>query len=185
MRIFLTHILPEHFIQKYKLNFAAYNFSSNLISGGGFDKVYNTLPLSVSGKLEEAETVYYELIYSSLRQKGGICLKLATLVEQWTLFKRIPHKSSIWFYNIGILNALLFVVLRIFKPSVKINIIELDFTPPTSKWCAMAWFLRMMNKADGVIKLADSPLFTNQNTVCLAGVTPKNGSNAPLIKTPM
>ena len=82
MRIFLTHILPEYLVAKYHLSFAACNFSRNLISGGGFDKVYSIMPLSVSGRMEEFEDSENELIYSSLRHHGRLTVKLAVLIEQ-------------------------------------------------------------------------------------------------------
>lgn len=183
MRIFLTHILPEHLIPKYELSFAGYNFSMNLITGNGFDKVYSTLPLSVKGELSLDEDPKYTLVYSSLRKKGGILAKLSTFTEQWAIFKLIPKECNLWLYNISILNVLLYVLIRIFKPKVKINIIELDFTPPKSKWNSKTLYLYLLNHADGVIKLADSPLFTNKNSVCLAGVTPPK-INAPILETP-
>lgn len=41
-----------------------------------------------------------------------------------------------------------------------------------------------LNHIDGVIKLADSPLFTCKNSVCLAGVTPDNDNVAPSMVKP-
>lgn len=72
----------------------------------------------------------------------------------------------------------------LFKPKVRIYAIELDFTPPTRGFCVMSFYLYLLNHIDGVIKLADSPLFTNKNSVCLAGVTPNRRDKVPLIKKP-
>ena len=58
MRIFLTHILPEHLVAEYHLSFAACNFSRNLMSGGGFDKVYSIMPLFVCGEMKIVEPAY-------------------------------------------------------------------------------------------------------------------------------
>jgi hypothetical protein len=44
MRIFQTFLLPDDLVAKYKLSFAAANFSRNLMQGGGFDKVYSLMP---------------------------------------------------------------------------------------------------------------------------------------------
>lgn len=71
MRIFLTHILPEHLVAEYHLSFAACNFSRNLMSGGGFDKVYSIMPLFVCGEMKTFKEPDNELVYSSLRRKGG------------------------------------------------------------------------------------------------------------------
>lgn len=182
MRIFITHILPEELVAKHKLSFAACNFSRNLIGGKGFDKVYTTMPLYVSGPLSIDDNDC-ELVYSRLRIKGGLRARIATFAEQWTLFRQIPRKSNVWLYNISVLNVLLYFLLRLLKRSVNIYVIELDFTPPTKKYSKMGLFLWMMNHAKGIIKLADSPLFTNRNAVCLAGVTP-NDVNHPIVENP-
>lgn len=180
MRIFITHILPEELIARYGLSFAAYNFSKNLISGGGFDKVYTTMPLNVSGDLQ-CNVPGCELIYSHMRTKGHLLSRLSTFFEQFHIFCRIPRRSSIWLYNLGILNAYLFLLVRLFKPSVKIYVIELDFTPPMKTFSLMSLFLWFINNSDGLIKLADSELFNNKNSICLAGVTPEH-VEAPLVE---
>ena len=133
-RIFITTILPEPLIAKHKLSFAACNFSFNLMSGGGFDKVYSILPLYTGGEMDKEafEDERFELIYDNLRKTGGIWQKLAALKEQWAIFKRLPKGASVWYYNISTLNALLFVLLKILKPSVQQNVIVLDFTPVVS-----------------------------------------------------
>lgn len=181
-RIFATTILPEHIIAKHKLSFAACNFSSNLISGNGFDKVYSTMPVYVEGEMD-AEAYAdrrFELIYSKLRKKGSVISKIAPFVEQWTLFRKIPPRSSIWLYNISMLNAFLYILLRTFKRNVQLNVIVLDFTPPVKKLSKSGVFLWLINKSHGIIKLANSELFTNRNSCCLAGVTPKE-DKSPLI----
>lgn len=184
MRIFLTHILPEHLVAEYRLSFAACNFSRNLMSGGGFDKVYSIMPLFVYGEMETFEEPDNELVYSSLRRKGRVIAKFATFIEQMSVFLRINRHDTLWLYNVGILNVLLILLLKLFKPKVKIYAIELDFTPPTRMFCAMSFYLYLLNHIDGVIKLADSPLFTNKNSVCLAGVTPYKGNDTPTINKP-
>lgn len=154
------------------------------MSGGGFDKVYSILPLFVSGEIEKCDDPSHELIYSSLRKKGYLSSKFATIAEQISIFKRVKSDDKLWLYNIGILNVFLVLLLKLFKPSVRIYAIELDFTPPTRKICLMSFYLYLLNHINGVIKLASSPLFTNENAVILAGVTPNNCSNVPTIKEP-
>lgn len=184
MRVFFTHILPEQLVAKYRLSFAACNFSRNLMSGGGFDKVYSIMPLFVSGKMDEFEDSDCELIYSSLRHYGGLMTRLAMLVEQIKVFRHINRHDTLWLYNVGVLNMLLILLLRLFKPKVGIYAIELDFTPPVRKFSVMSFYLYLLNHTDGVIKLADSALFTNKNCVCLAGVTPDKHNAAPIIEKP-
>lgn len=181
-RIFITHILPESLIAKHMLSFAACNFSRNLISGGGFDVIYSTMPAYVRGKLdfETTDDPGVKYVYSNIRNKGSFLSKIAPLVEQWTLFRKIPPKSSIWLYNISMLNAFLYILLRIFKRSVQLNVIVLDFTPPLKTLSKSGIFLWFINKSHGIIKLANSELFTNRNSCCLAGVTPKE-NESPII----
>ena len=173
-RIFLTHSVPRDKVLRYGLSVAACNFSNNLIDGGVFDKVFSILPTFVN----EAVEPFGGLVYSSLRRNKFLC-RLAPLAENVKVFVEIPPKASIWYYNSTILNALLIVLLRLFKPSVKQNMIILDYTP--SKKSIKRFFLWLANKMDGTIRLADSPLFTCQNSVCMPGVVPINAKEWPKI----
>ena len=185
-RIFVSCILPEPLIAKYKLSFAACNFSFNLMSGGGFDKVYSILPLYTGGEMEKDafEDERFESMYDHLRRKRGTWQKLAVLKEQCALFKKLPKGASVWYYNLSTLNALLFILLKIFKPSVQQNVIVLDFTPVENGFGLSRIYLRMINSAHGRICLANSPLFRKENSVTLPGVVPNNDDALPLISTP-
>lgn len=173
-RIFLTHIVPKDKVLKHKLSVAACNFSFNLIEGNAFDKTFSILPTFVSGKIEP----FNGLIYSSWRKKI-LLYKLAPLLENIKLFFKIPCKASIWYYNCTILNAPLIILLRLLKPGVKQNMIILDYTP--SKKVIDRFYLWLTNHMDGTIRLADSPLFTCKNSICLPGVVPVNSPNYPQI----
>ena len=185
-RIFWTCILPEHLIAKYGLSFAACNFSSNLISGGMFDKVYSSLPLYVGGKMqpEAFKDKRFELIYDKWRGKRGLWRKLATFKEQFAIFRQIPERSSVsvWFYNLNTLNALLFLLLKLFKPSVQLNVIVLDFTPVNRGFGLNQIYLKLINWAHGRICLANSSLFRKHNSTILPGVIPQGDETLPGIK---
>lgn len=84
-RVFVTHILPQHLVAKYRLSFAACNFSRNLMSGGGFDKVYSIMPTFVSGKMEAFEDPDNKLVYSRLGYYGPL-RKIASLFKNIILF---------------------------------------------------------------------------------------------------
>lgn len=185
-RIFFTCILPERLIAKHGLSFAACNFSFNLMSGGGFEKVYSTMPLFVGGEMDKEafEDGRFELVYDKLRKSGGIWQKFAALKEQWTIFREIPKRYSVWFYNLNVLNALLFVLLKVFKPSVQLNVIVLDYTPAKSWREQNYWYLKLINSANGRICLANSPLFKHNNSVILPGVVPANIEAFPLMVKP-
>lgn len=174
-RIFITHIVPQDKILKYNLSIAACNFSLNLINGNVFDKVYSILPTFVRGEVEPFEG----LVYSSLRNRGKVLSKFAPFLENLKLFRIIPSNSSIWYYNCTVLNALLIIMLKVFRPSVKQNMIILDYTPSTR--LIDRFLLQLTNRMNSVIKLADSPLFTCKNADCLPGVVPVDSPSYPKI----
>lgn len=173
-RIFLTHIAPKDKILEYNLSVAASNFCHNLINGRAFDTVYSILPTFVTGKIEPFDG----LVYSSLRNLRFLN-RLAPIVECFKLFSKIPRQSSIWYYNCTILNAPLIILLKLFKPKVKQQIIILDYTPSNN--LMDRFLLWLTNHLDGAIKLADSPLFTIKNSICLPGVVPNEKNQYPRI----
>jgi len=184
MRIFQTFLLPDDMVAKYKLSFAAANFSRNLLQGGGFDKVYSLMPLTVKGLMPSITNKGYEVVYSNLRKKGRVLAKLAIFHEQWKIFKQVKKSDSIWLYNLNIINVLLFILVKLFKSSVKLNIIMLDFTPAGSWRDQNYWYLKLINRADGIICLADSPLFRIKNIALLPGVVPPASEEYPKIDKP-
>lgn len=183
-RIFIAHILTESLIRKYKLSTAACNFSFNLMSGGGFYKTFSILGSNVRGELEpEAyEDNRFELIYNNyFRTQKGLCHTIAPIIEQWRVFNKIPINSSVWFYNVTVLNAFLYLLLFFFKRSVQVNVIELDFTPAKKVFSFNRIFIKIINNCHGNIRLAESPLFTNKNSITLPGVVPANAGKEPII----
>lgn len=168
-RYFLTHISPKDKIIEYGVSAATCNFCYNLISSGSFDKVFSILPTFVFGKKDFSACKDVEYIYSSWRWRNKICQKLAPIIENFILFIKIERRSSLWVYNLTMLNVWLVLLLRWFKPSVQVNIIVLDFTPGEKH---SNFFLRHINKCHGRILLANSPLFNKENSAILPGVTP-------------
>lgn len=183
MRIFQTFVLPDYLVAEYKLSFAAANFSRNLMSGGGFDKTYSLIPVNVKGNANLCSDGSYEVVYSNWR-KMPVLSKLAIFKEQVSVFGKVHCGDSIWMYNLNVMNVLLFVLLKIFKPSVKVNVIVLDFTPANSWKEQNFWYLKLLNHADGTICLAHSDLFRCRNMVVLPGVVPVSAGKEPLIEHP-
>lgn len=183
-RILWTCVLPEQLIAKYGLSFAACNFSFNLISGRAFDRVYSIMPLYVGGKMQQEAFAdnRFELIYDKWREKGGIWQKFASLKEQFKIFLRIPKGASVWLYNLNTLNALLFLMLKLLKPSVQLNVIVLDFTPVNQGFGLNQIYLKLINWAHGRICLANSELFKKTNSIILPGVVPISTEMYPEIK---
>lgn len=181
-----TCVLPEELVLKYGLSFATYNFSMNLISGVRFDKVFSTMPLYVGGKMEASafQDDRFDLIYDELRKRRGVWQRIAAIKEQFQMFKLIPEGTNFWFYNINTLNAVLFILLKLFKPSVTLNVIVLDFTPFSKLLELNRFYLKLINSAHGRISLANSPLFNQSNLIVIPGVVPENVPTFPDIKVP-
>lgn len=179
-RVFITHIAPKDKILDYKMSPAACNFCYNLISGNMFDKVYSILPSYVLGKKEDLIQDGIKFIYSSWRWKNAIAQKLAPIVENISLYRLIEKKSSVWLYNMTMLNIWLVLLLRLLKPTVQINIIVLDFTPGDKLW---HYFLKQINKCHGRILLANYDGFNKHNSIVLPGVTPVNNKEYPKVKS--
>lgn len=184
MRIFITNIFPKNKIIKYGASYAAHNFCYNLIEGNAFDAIFSILPMQ---KIEKKDLSYdYSMIhplFSPFFRKWKITFRFALVLENIKLFFNIPENSTVWFYNLSTLTVLLYALLKIFKPSVKLYVIILDFTPGRKglRGISESILLRWLNRADGVIKLANSSLFTCRNSVCLPGVVPLDPISYPLV----
>ena len=152
---------------------ASCNFSYNLMGGGIFDKVYSILPSFVRGYVEP----FGGLVYSSFRK--GVFYRLAPIIENFKLIGKIPCNASVWYYNCTILNVVLILLLKIIKPKVKQQIIILDYTP--SEKLFDKFLLWVSNHVNGTICLANSPLFTCSNSVCMPGVVPVDAKEWPKI----
>ena len=174
-RYFIVHTPPHDLCGKYKTSVAAANFCWPLINSGIFDKTFCILPSNVGGLVDDI--IMEGLSYSSFRCKGNLLQKIAPFIENWTVFRQIKRGSSVWFYNIGIINFLLYWLLKIFKPSVRIYVIILDIYVPKRKFSFPSLILWMMNHCQGTIRLANSEFFTCKNSICMPGVVP---SDAPL-----
>lgn len=174
-RIFITHVVPRDKVLEYNIAVAASNFSHNLIEGKCFDKVYSVLPTFVCGHVEKFES----LVYSPFRLIRKLRY-LAPILENIKIFKKINSEDIVWYYNCTILNASLIILLRLFKSKVQQNMIMLDYTP--SDKVIDRFLLWLSNHMHGMIKLADSPLFKVNNSVCLPGVVPDDGIDYPEVE---
>ena len=175
-RIFLTHIVPKGKEIEAGISFAAGNFTRNLISGGEFEHVYSIPPSNVKHIYQDSDGI--EFICSKTRIWGRPFYKISPFIEQIRLFFKIKKESSLWIYNMTMLSEILVALLRIFKPSVTVNVIVLDFTPGAPNNDRL---LKRINSCDGLITLADSELFVNKNKVCLPGVAPLGGKKRFLL----
>lgn len=181
MRYFIVNIVPRKFVVKYKISTAALNFCECLINAKIFDKTYSILPTNISYYDDNKQCEGYEIVTSKLRSTNKLMRIIASFWEQILLFSKIKCNSQVWLYNITTLNALLVLLLKVLKPSVKIYTIVLDFTPEAKE---NKYLLSLINKSDGLIKLADSCLFTVTNSICLPGVVDTT-INQPAVKIPL
>lgn len=181
MRYFVTHLVPRNLIVKYKISTAAYNFCECLIDAGIFDTTLSILPTNITFYDENLKQCGFEVVKSRLRSSNKMLQLLACFSEQVKVFKRIKRGSDVWLYNLTILNIVIFILLKVFKPSVKIYTIVLDFTPEDR---INKVLLPFINKSDGLIKLADSNLFTVSNAICLPGVVASKNA-PPLLQPPL
>lgn len=179
MRIFVTHICPKDKLFDYGLALSASYFNYNLIEGGGFDKVYSIYPGFVKGKLDKVDDETFEAVYSSWRTKGKMRQKLSRVVEQIKLFHKIPRMCNVWYYNLNSLNVVLILLLMLFKPKVKQNLIILDYTPD---FMFDRMVLPLINRMHSRISLSVYPKFNRHNFVCLPGVVPATDTSHSQIK---
>lgn len=178
MRIFVTHIAPPDKVQKLGISIAATNFSYNLIRGGIFDKIYSVLPSFVKNIDSKSVSDKTIMIPVSWLRRTPLST-LGAIFEQLKIFLSIPKNSNVWFYNLSALNAVIIKLLKKFKPSVKIFVIVLDYTPgelKSEKW------LPLINGCDGRILLSNSRIFNKYNSYCLPGVVPLNNPKWPVIE---
>lgn len=185
-RYFICPLLPKDQIQKLNGSVAANNFCYNLISGNIFTEILPYLPV---GSIDRIKLQYEDnrvKVFCNTRWRNSLFLrKFAFVSENISMFKQIKKNSSVWFYNLPYTTILLFIFLNIFKPSVKCNLIMLDFTPGRKGLQAFLDIIEIncINRMHGMIKLADSPLFTIKNSTCLPGVVPADNSRYPKITT--
>lgn len=187
-RVFICPILPESVINKYGASFAANNFCTNLLSKKDiFDRVYVTLPIR---KVEEKDLSYSNNRISaafsrSFRKYSPLC-RFAFIPEAWIIFKKIHKNDKVWYYNLAYTLVVVFILLKLFKPSVKQNIILLDYTPSRHgiKGIIESFLLNMINRADGMITLAPNKIFKASRILCLPGVVPAEREDNPKVDTP-
>lgn len=181
-RIFICPILPEVIIRKYKTSFAANNFCSNLINGDVFDSIYVYIP---TGYIDSKELKYDDdriegFCFQSFRNRS-LLRRMSFIIENWMMFRHVNHGDKIWFYNLPYTIILLFLLIKIFKPSVNTNIIVLDYTPRQKGYRGLygRFELFCINRFDGIIKLANSDLYKCKNSTMLPGVVPPENKFYP------
>lgn len=180
-RIFITTLSSPEAMNALNLSFAACNFSRNLMSGGMFDKIYSILPPFVRGTLNQnIIPMDAEMMYSKFRKKSNIIYKILSLWdENIQIYRKIPNNASVWYYNLCMLNVILFLGIKLFKPTVKQNVIVLDFSPNSKHFSLLNLYKWLFNNANSTILLTRYFEFTNKNSACLPGVVPQNVEDYP------
>lgn len=172
-RVFIYPYFPERVLKRHSLSVAANNFCRNLISGEGFNKIYVYPSLFIDSS---DELVYdnpcIECVLSKQLRKHPFTRKLAFIIENIKVARKIKSGSNVWFYNLPYTVILLFWLLRIFRPSIKLNLILLDYTP--NQKGLKRYFNKFerfcFQRFDGMISLANIPGLSHKNSRCLPGV---------------
>lgn len=185
-RYFVCPLLPKNCVCQLNGSIAANNFCYNLISSNIFTDILPYLPV---GDIDKSRLQYPEkevTVFCNVRWRSNpIFCKFAFISENISMFHNIKKGSYVWFYNLPYTIILLFILLRLFKPSVKCNLIMLDYTPGRKglRSCLNAIEIKCINKMHGIIKLSDSALFTVKNSCCLPGVVPADSMSYPEVNT--
>ncbi len=185
-RYFICPLLPKEQLQQLNGSVAANNFCNNLISSNIFTDI---IPYWPTGNIDPTKLRYnnnkVRVICNKKWRNCSILCKFSFIYENIQIFSQVKRNSTVWFYNLPYTIILLFILIKIFKPSVKCNIIILDFTPGRKgiKGFLDSIEINCINRMHGMIKLADSSLFTVCNSVCLPGIVSMDGLQYPRIIT--
>lgn len=170
-RYLIVHSLPAECCARFGTSIAASLFCARL-TAVGFDHAFSIPPTNVYGyQATDPPSDGIEVVQSKIRGKNRFSRVLGGQLEQVRVFRRIERGSSVWFYNMDAQGSLLWTLLRVFKPSVRRQVVVADFTPGQRM---SGYFLRLTNRSDGLITLSDSPLFTNPNKAVLPGIVPES-----------
>ena len=180
-RIFVCNVVPKSKIGFLSVSAAANYFSYNLIDNNIFDRVYSLVPSNISERLEDdnSNIVYLQSSFKST----SLWLKiLKTLEINLRLFFVLNRNTKIWYYNLTNQNFILYLLIKIFKPSIKQYIIVLDFTPPRRLFSLQRILKKLIRKSDGIISLKNNPAILTDNSLVLSGLVPENKLKFPKIE---
>ena len=177
MRYFIAHALPHNMCVKYNTSVACANFTWPLIDSNVFDKCFSILPINVWGNIEDIHMK--DLAYNKCLRSSKYFHLFAPIWENIMLFPKIKKGSSVWLYNISVLNIVLYFLIKWFKPTVKLYVMILDFMNPEKKSKLDYLILWALNHANGTIRVSNWEHFTCKNSMCLPGVVPTDNPEFP------
>lgn len=172
-RVFVTHVVPKNLIEKLHVSMAANYFSYNLIDENCFDIVFSLVPTNINDKIGNKDSSV-DYIQSRFLSNKGICKFLNVLLDNLKLFNKIPKNSNVWFYNLTHQTIFVYLLLKFFKSNIKVFVILLDFTPPSSRFSLQSLIFKHLNKADGLISLTNNKEISLQNKIILPGLVPND-----------
>jgi hypothetical protein len=171
-RIFVSHVVPKHLIEKLNVSPAANYFSYNLLSSNAFDQIISFLPTNLD-KIDKKEfSQNIKSIQVRFLPHKGIFKCINIFCENIQLVFSIHRKSNVWFYNLTPAILLAFIILRYFRLTVNCYVIVLDYTPPSKRFSLQHLILKLINHAKGIIALSDNPNFTNKRKKIIPGIVP-------------
>ncbi|PZU14860.1 MAG: hypothetical protein DI622_13095 [Chryseobacterium sp.] len=175
-RIFLTHIVPKDKIGVLNVSAAGNYFSYNLIDNNCFDQVWSIIPTNIDEKIESNDDINY--IETRFLINKSIFKLFNTFIDNLKVFLKIKGNVNLWYYNLTHQTFFLFLLFKIFKPSVKQFVILLDFTPSKSKISLQGFIFSLINKCDGVISLTANKFLTQENIIVLPGIVTNIKNNS-------
>lgn len=177
-RIFLTHVVPKNKIESLDVSAAGNYFSYNLIDNNCFDEVWSIIPINIDEKIVEDDGIHY--IQTRFLGNKSVFKVLNIFIDNLKVFFSVKGNVNVWYYNLTIQTVFLYLLFKIFKPSVKQFVILLDFTPSKNKISLQNFIFNLINKSDGIISLTSNKFLYSKNTIVLPGIVTEIKNNSKI-----
>lgn len=177
-RVFLTHIVPKNRIENLNVSAAGNYFSYNLIDNNCFDEVWSIVPINIDEQLTDSGSTKYIQSRVSKNMVGSKLLN--TFLDNLKVFFGINGAVNLWYYNLTHQTFFLFLLFKIFKPSIRQFVILLDFTPSENRLSLQNFIFNLINKSDGIISLTSSKLLYSKNIAVLPGIVTELKNNCEI-----
>jgi hypothetical protein len=171
-RIFVTHVVPKEQIETLNVSAAGNYFSYNLIDGKCFNVIYSLVPTNINKDIKDNSDVNY--IQTRFFNNKNIFKLLNLVFDNYKLFSQVEKNSNLWYYNLTHQTILAFLLIKMFKPSVKQFVIVLDFTPPKRTVSLQNFIFKQINNSNGILSLTKNKQLSQKNLAVLPGIIPKD-----------
>jgi len=180
-RIFLTHVVPKNKIESLNVSAAGNYFSYNLIDNNCFDEVWSIIPSNIDERIVGDDEIHY--VQTRFLNNKNVFKLFNVIIDNLKVFFSIKGNINLWYYNLTHQTVFLFLLFKIFKPSVKQFVILLDFTPSKNKISLQSFIFNLINKSEGVVSLTANKFLNSKNTLVLPGIVTEIKNNNKITKT--